>query len=530
MKSLVVKSNKLPEIKDGIIKGLEIASGAKSSATFYHKREDQIAAVKNAVSNLYNISKELPLLLANQKGATGFFVQEVVLNELKKTSLGGVCNIVDEEDWSTNGVCMKALVKALHNLDGDSGITYVLRLFAQFRSERINNERARRIALSYIWGHPNIEFVFLKYRNKIKKILTHIYGQKMMSVLGEISTTYVEKNVFKNDKSNEIVTNKIFIYTGEDTKRVCKLFLFLVGKQKEKYYDSTTPLIVDYFKAKKNVIGIKNVPEEVLTGLLSNRKHPQYMTHWSSKELRESTLKEIRNKTVATSVNQQMRQTKKNEELGVTKKVNVEAVTDFLALYKTGYENGFTNDIANQIDELAKRKKINNFPYSNIGIVIDNSLSMFGDANESRNTPRAVSDFTAKVIALSAKNSVIEKTEKEGSDIATSFVSIIEKLEAASYDSYDAIFIFSDGYENSYDGLLNEVILAWKVLTKEELPIYHISPIVGAEVGAKVRSLGSELTAIAINKPEALLMQMNSKLLEADTKAWLKREFLELAK
>jgi hypothetical protein len=59
MRDLIVSNKQLPSIKDGVLKGIEIASGAKSSGTYYHKKEDQAVAVRNAIANLYLLSKEL---------------------------------------------------------------------------------------------------------------------------------------------------------------------------------------------------------------------------------------------------------------------------------------------------------------------------------------------------------------------------------------------------------------------------------------------------------------------------------------
>lgn len=524
MKGLIVSNKQLPSIKEGILKGLEIASGAKSSATFYHKREDQIAAVKAAVGNLYNISKELPLLLANQKGSTGFFIQEVLLNEFKKTQLGGSVNIVSPSDWYDEGLSNKLIIKALYQLDNESGITYVLRLFSQFRKEKINNSRARKLALSFIWGHPNLEFISVKYRNKLVKILNHCYGVRMTSILSVIAEQFVNKGVFNDEKSREIIEDKVFRY-AENSERLARIFLFMNGKGKKGMFSVVDyPVISQYYLAKVDVSKAKMVPEEVLVGMLSDKSHPQYVAKWSTKDLRDKTLKEIREKTAVTSVNQQIRQTKKNEELGVRKVVDAEKVTDFLALYKTGYENGFTREIDDAISKLAEKKKLVGFPYQNIGIIVDKSLSMKGDFSESKNTPRAIVDFTATVLSKSVESYKIVQTGTLGSDLSTAF------LDAVDGRDLDAVFILSDGYENAYEGMLNEVVKAWKGMTGVEIPIYHVSPITGSEMNAKVRTLGTEIASLAINKPEALSLQMQAKLLEADTKQWLFNQFKQLEK
>ena len=525
MESLIVSSKQLPSIKEGIIKGLEIASGAKSSATYYHKKEDQVAAVKKSIENLYEISKELPLILANQKGVTGFFIQEVLLNEFKKTSNKGSCNIINPKDWYDAGLSNTAIIKALHELDTNSGITYALRLFSKFKNDKVNNARARKITLSFILNHPNLEFVSVKYRNKLKDILVHFFGVKMSSTLVTISKNYVETGgIFKTEKSADIA-NGILKHSTYPAEVILRYFLFIMGEAKESYFKHSAeyPIISQYFLAKRDIYAAPMIPEEIILGIIGDKRHPQYVELWSSKDKKEATKKKIRENVKVTSENQKMRQTKSSQKMGADVVVNTEKVTDFLALYKTGYETGFTEEIKSAINILADKKKVKNFPYDNVGMILDKSLSMRGNSSESKNTPIAISDFSSLVIEKSCKSSNKIETDGLASDIATSFLNLIEKS-----DTYDAIFIFSDGYENSYDGLLNEVIDAWREITGKSIPIYHISPITGAEVNAKVRSFGNQISTLAINKPESLILQINSKLLEQDIKKWLEREIKSL--
>ena len=132
MEKLVLTANMVAKIKRNLINSLTIASGAKSSATYYHNRDEQTKAIRDNVQGLYDLSKELPLIVATQKGATGKFVSEVLLNEFKNTQNGGACNIVNPIDWYDNGLSEKAILSALYNLVNDSGFPYVLRLFVVY--------------------------------------------------------------------------------------------------------------------------------------------------------------------------------------------------------------------------------------------------------------------------------------------------------------------------------------------------------------------------------------------------------------
>ena len=522
MEKLVLTQNMLSTVKQSLIDGLTIASGSRSSATYYHGKDEQMKAIQLEIRKLYGLSKELPLIIASQKGATGRFVSEVLLNEFKQTLKGGACNIVNPIDWYDNGLSDKALLSALNNLAGsDNGITYVLRLFIDLKNEKVNNERMRKIILGFIWGQSNLEFYSVKYRNKIAQILKHVYGVKKTSILLSIARKQViNSGIFENDKEISIANESILKYYNGGSLRAFKLLLFLFKKDENVTYGATEfPLLSEYQKAKTDITDVQNVPEEVLLGLISSPKHPQYHTMWATELQREATKGLIRKNVKVTSVNQQVRQTKSTAKLGVQKTVDVEKATDFLALYKTGYETTFTPELNVAINKLAEKKKIEGFFYQSIGIVVDNSASMTGHKAESKNTPRAIADFTAKVLGKSADVATFVKTRDEITDLASSFIELLKSENTAR--PYDAIFILTDGYENAYDGMTNEVISIWQAESGRSIPIFQISPITSAEMGANVRKLGSGIVTMAINNPVALQPQITARLLEIDTKMWL---------
>lgn len=525
MKDLVVTNNQLASIKRNLVEGLTISSAAKSTATYYHSREEQEKAIKNAITKLYGQSKELPLILANQKGSTGKFIQEVLLNEFKQTYRGGACNIVNPIDWYDNGLSDKAVLGALYNLN-DNGIPYVLRLFADLKKNKVNNDRSRKIILGYIFGHPNLEFNALKYRNKIAKALKHVYGTKMTSALLTIAKKHIETGVYGSEKEHDLVYELVGKYTPIDLDWTLKVLLFLFKEGiAEMYPETQFGLLSEYYKATTDITQVSKVPEEVLLGLISNQNHPQYDQLWSTPVKRESTKKLIRTKTEVTSVNQQVRQTKSNKKLGVEKTVNLQRATDFMALYKTGFETGFTSEINEAIDTLAEKKKMN-LPYANIGIVLDVSESMKGHKQESKNTPKAIAMFTSKVLSKSAQNATKVTTGRVATDLASAFIDLMRKEDADN--PYDAVFFLTDGYENVYEGLTNEVVTAFLTETGRYMPIFQVSPITGAETGANVRELGNEIVKMAINSPNALIGQMQARMLEVDTKQWLTNELQAL--
>jgi hypothetical protein len=521
MENLVLTERMVSPIKQSLIDGLTIASGAKSNATYYHSKDEQLNAIKTQIKKLYGVSKELPLIIATQKGATGRFVSEVLLNEFRNTLRGGACNIVNPIDWYDNGLSDKAILMALNNL-GDNGLPYVLRLFVDMKNARINNERMRKIGLGYIWGQSNLEFYSMKYRNKIADIFRHIYGERRLSILISIARKNINTNVFVGtDKEMNIANKSIFKYYNGDTLSALKMLLFITKNDVGVDF-SEFELLSEYITAKSDITSVTRVPEEILLGLISNVTHPQYHNMWATEEQRKETKALIRKNVKVTSVNQQVRQTKSTAKLGVEKTVDMNKATDFLALYKTGYENGFTPEIRRAINSLAKKKKINNFYYKNIGVIVDDSISMTGHKVESKNTPKAIADFTEKVLIESSERGIGVATKGEVTDLASAFIKLLRSEHEVG--KYDAIFIITDGYENSYDGLTNEVISIWKAESGRNIPIFQISPITSAEMGANVRNIGNNAVVMSINDPVAIQPQINARLLEIDTKRWIENQ------
>ena len=132
---------------------------------------------------------------------------------------------------------------------------------------------------------------------------------------------------------------------------------------------------------------------------------------------------------------------------------------------------------------------------------------MTGNKIESKNTPRAIVDFTAKVLSKSVTNHVVVKTKDIFTDLGSSFIELLKKNETSNLQ-YDAIFILTDGYENIYDGLLNEIIDVWKIETGIDIPIFQISPITSAEMDSNVRKIGDNVITMAVNNPIAIQPQI----------------------
>jgi hypothetical protein len=242
---------------------------------------------------------------------------------------------------------------------------------------------------------------------------------------------------------------------------------------------------------------------------------------WGDSKKQSKTLEAIRNMTKAETANQAVRKTKQERKKGIKREESkIDRVSDPIALYKTSYESGYTQEIADQINKLAKKAAYPNFPYKEIAIVKDTSMSMRGDWHESKNTPRAITDFTELVLLQSVEGSINAHTSGGSTSLAGAFLDAVGPFDG---DTPDAVFILSDGYENDYEGLLSEVIEKYRAMVGKQVPVFHVSPFGAAEMSAKARSLGAGIVSLNATY-KTLPIQIQAQLLEADTRMWLQQQ------
>jgi hypothetical protein len=530
MANLIVSDRQLTKIKKAVISGLDVAAGARSSASYYHTRDAQIEAVHKHVEKIYDLGKELPLILASQRGATGFFIQSALLNEFENTVDGGRNTIVAPRDW-THEIEDRAIEACLHNLDTNAGIPYVLRMFLEFRDRGINNARSRRFALDFILGHDNLEFISVKYRNKLEQILTHLWGESMRGVIVSIA----KKDDVLSAKESDLWHKHVHRYSGFNSTELCRAAILYIFKEidGEAIDADLTPIFAEVEAAREDVNQAPHVPEEILFGLLSNPDHPQHDQMWSTEAQRTETMQAIRNQNVVETANQAVRKTKQERERGIErddKSDVIERATDPIAILKTVYAGEASDELLERLGELARENAIDDFPYNQIGLIVDHSPSMSGHYRESAKTPLAMTEFLSMVIKEST-GSAITVDVHHTTNLARAFVGLMRLCDGDEDDTFgkrDAIFVLSDGYENDpYEGAFEDVL---NIYQREvgEIPVYHISPIVGAEMHAQTRPLGDGIASISANYRN-LGMQMQAKMLEADTRLWLEKQIKRLS-
>jgi len=509
MVNLILSPSDHNLIKSSLLSGFEIATGARARATHYHTRRDQVEAVKLAISKLFDVSRELPLLISAIHGVNAFFIQEALLHEFTHTAQSGRFLIIDQDTWTRERFGDMVIHAAFERLQAN-GTPYVMRFFQLLKTRKINNARARRFALHWIFKQRNLDFLAVKYRAKLKIALVHLWGRgralTILNVLSKIAITAQEKAL--------IETHVLAYAPGRTVDELHTLisYIFTGSPPNSSHYDpDDAPTIAAVEKAREDVFhsAARLVPLEVLEGLVANPKHPQHNALWATKEQRDATRKTLREKDATTTATQRVRERKSDQALGVSRETRDEKA-DPLVLLKAYYE-GAQVDL-NVVEDLAAERKIVEFPWDKIAIIWDKSFSMTGSA-EARNTPRAISHFTGLILRSSARAVLLAETEEGSTDYATPF------LYALQYDA-DAVFVLGDGYENApFEGAF-ATLLEFARSRQFDKPVFHIAPLGSAEAGAKVRALGGAISVIA--SPASLKAQIEIHLLEADPLAWLK--------
>jgi hypothetical protein len=513
-----------------LVNGMQVAGVASSKATYYHTAREQQEAVKKAVEDMFLAGRELPLLVAVHRGVRGYFIQEAILHDLANPHWNTVA--VAQQKWD-DVYRPRALDMSLKNLTASAGTPYALRMFVEAKDRKINNARTRRMALSYIFGHPSVEFMAVKYRNKLRQIIQHCLGERTTSVVLSIAS----KDGILTAMERSVMNDTLYRYNNMlDDSRVDGILKYIFGQDTdvEHFPGDMYPHIRQALMAREDVLGKTLVPEEVLLGLVSNPNHPQHSL-WANEADRVNLLESIRTVSDVTTENIKLRRTKQERKLGIETKVDAKKVTDPMALLKTAYETGWTVDLKSAILELARKRRVLDFPYDNIVVVHDQSPSMAGHHRESKNTPRAISEFTYYVLNSSADVIGYSATNGSETDLSTAFLTAIKNahyynIGTVSAHEIEAIFVLSDGYENAQDGLFAQVLKKWREARDNAIPVYHISPIGAAEAGGMARQLApNTLNVLSVGATaETLPAVIESHLLEADISKWLERAVKKL--
>lgn len=509
MNELIIASDtRLREYGKAVVQGLELSSGARSTSTYYHSKAEQIAAVRKKVDELYQVDKSIPLLLASMTDSTYFFRQEVLRKELSSGYANGPQSLVAPSEW-LDGNMQEAMINSIIQ---EMPFTYVLRFFVSLKDARINNRRTQSKMINWTVANIN-DFSVVKYRGKMRTILKHALGVKGFDSIVRNVRLYLSGDLHDAN----MLERKLFKYSSLSNEVLAKLILHIAHKGRPEmyrsmkftkaFYEACDPSSTDEFFEAAAVLD-----HTVALGVISTGRKAIFsdMRDSDGKVLDTVKAKLLAKSKVITD-DQKIRTKRLQERVGGKSRKDIDySKVQTESLYKT-------KGVATQKKQRAKEDRIS-LPYTRIGVIQDVSLSNQG-GKDSANTPAVIIEHTVAVLKESAANVTVAQTPKNQTDLSAPFIEIIDQDA-----DVEAIFVLSDGYENfPYEGCFNDLVGRFN--KRGNVQVIHCSPYVSAEMKAQARTIGSNVTSMAINKPSQIQTQMETRLLDFNPRAYFANQF-----
>jgi len=388
----------------------------------------------------------------------------------------------------------------------ETQVNRVLNMFVELADLRVNNSRTRKAMLSYVLGSRNLPLWSVKYRAKLKRILTHCWNVRYINILYRIlrtKSTDVLKKRF-SDKEKKFLYQDILRHKNAGLKDIeaIECIAFILGIKG----DYKVPLLKAFFDARTDLKAGKSLPMEVLEGIRSS-----YHKDVSKDEVIKLTARKMTQK-------QKKNLQKTAAKAGVAVTFNPMAFT-MTELFIYAYEMGLSKDVEKAI-EVKAEKLANTFPirYEKIGIIVDASKSMEGSKKQPLK-PIATAQAMRDVLIKSASTGTVKIAggfkNKDGLIIPAHSTSLAKQIIQLLKQDMDAIFIISDGYENSPSGRIDEVVGIARHIGVTT-PIYHVNPVVASETATGMRRLSQAIPVLPCANPEGVALSFLKPMLETD--------------
>lgn len=379
----------------------------------------------------------------------------------------------------------------------------LIKFFCQLAARRVNNRRARRLVLDGLLRSERFPFWAVKYRRKLRVALRHALGVRQASLVRTLTDTPAD------DRRLDALLGR---HLPDAPGAHLEALNYVLGGRRE----PTLPLLRAVRDARTDLDAGADLPFEVLAGIRS-RFH-KGTPHAAVLKLAQ------RHGTLSTA--QKVAMQRSAEEQGV--KLDFDpARADAIRLYVLALEVGITPAMREALDDKARRAA-NALPlrHERVGIVVDTSASMRGTA-EGQYRPLATvlhlrdvlrhAATEARVIATGGAFDENGLARPEGdTDLAAAVATLLQ-------DDLDAIFLLTDGYENTPAGRVDEV-LAQAASLGVRVPVYQLTPVLSAEKQG-VRALSTRLTALPVSRVEALPLALVRAAVQQDPERGLEGLF-----
>ncbi len=467
---------------------LDASATATGRATHYNTKKEQEDATRQIHRDLFKIDRGiygmsllLPVTDYTRQMGLGFlldnpFDQSVLTEEQEGKVIG----------WLASEMLSNAPQR-------------VFKMFANFRKNRVNNSRTRKLILRSILNAERLELWAVKYRMKLKASFEHAWGIRkggiMRSILGKRRTNAKEKKIVRQHIDK-------YVLDKDTLTQVHECVSFILGDETA----LSLPLLKAYAASKQDLSKGRNIPMEVLYGIRSTYH----------KDAEKKTVLELTKAKMTATQKMQVQRVAKEEKVEV--EFDPSKINDPVKLYIYALNQGLDRKVQTALDRLAKKAAQGLVvQYEHVGIVVDSSESMTGHGTQALR-PVAVAMATRDMLVAKADRSTIEYAgaDPEASGLvrpegSTELASALVKVLKADPD---CVFIFSDGYENAPAGRLAETVKVVRDLGVET-PIFQINPVLAAESGAS-RQLSPQVPVMPLSSPKAISIPLIKSLFEGD--------------
>jgi len=464
---------------------LDTVAAATDRATHYNTREEQKQAILQLHKDIFSIDR----------GIYGLCLCLPGINDYSKQL--GMGFFLDNPRSGEAILTPAQEGKLIRHLAGSVEPQRMIKAFLEFRKNRINNSRTRKLILNCLLGNKNLKHWSVKYRYKIRQCLQHAWGQNVFKSVYKCLEAKHGKGVKKawTEKQKTTLSKYVEPYTDAD---VTEPLAFILGFENRIKSDP----MKKYIKAKKNLAEGKGLPKEQLFYLRSRfhtsvGKDVVYELAKSGMTKRQKALVQ-----------------KATKKVGVKVEFNPHSL-DAVRLYIYAYEMGMTDEIRAALKQKAKKSAEAMFSkHGHIGIIVDCSRSMMGDDTQ-KNRPIAVSLAVRDMLKEASSSADVVHcggAPRGGlvfpcgpTSLASALVSLLK------YDP-EIVYVLSDGYENAPAGRFSEVL---KIVREMGIntPVVQVSPVVAAEKAGALRTLAPEVEAVPLSKPEGIGMRVLKSLL-----------------
>lgn len=513
-------------IADDVCAFLDVSTTSFGRATHYNSREKQAQSEAEVHGRLFNVSRDLYQILLALPGTTDRARQIGMSALLSNNQRNG-------KECLLNGMMER---KILEYFVRSLPPQRMLKLFDAFRgfgnefgAKKSNNARTRKLILRTILNSPRLELWTIKYRSKLQRILSHAWGKSLASAIGVVAA---KKR--RNDKEKSMLKKHVlsYLYSDIEVNRrrvdyILQCIAFIYG-ERDRISDDMK-LFNSFINSRHDLSAGLKLPAEVIEGIRSTYH----------KDVSASELLKMRADSGEIKTRHEKRVVQKRVKAAGGKVEMNPLDYDAVELYIYAFEVGADADILNALDKKAKdAAKLLPVSYDRLAIIVDASKSMEG-SKEQPMRPLATALSIRDMLQKSAVETrilycggLVNDTRPSNMEMHSDAEMKIVKpayetslaqllLDALVYEP-DAVYIISDGYENSPAGRFGDVLRKAREIGVD-VPVIHCNPVFASETGT-VRALceGIEkVTTLPVRSPTAMGTGIIRGLIESDPRRGL---------